>query len=144
MKREMNGFLWESLFKIMLSISWGSKQDSHDFNLNMVMLLLLQWSFSRSWDLATYKESYWLSWVIYYIVPLILRLELQYHFRSSYNNLASLDEKERLRQDRNDIRYLHLLRALIHNQIKFVDFSLKEEGQNPARYRMLVDTVLIH
>ena len=61
------------------------------------------------------------------------------YFRSSYNNLADLDEKERLRQDRNDIRYLHLLRTLIHNQVMLVDPDLKEEGQDPARYRMLVD-----
>ena len=61
---------------------------------------------------------------------------LQCYFRSSYNNLADLDEKERLRQDRNDIRYLHLLRALIHNQVMFIDPDLKEEGQDPALYRM--------
>ena len=60
------------------------------------------------------------------------------YFRSSYNNLANLDEKERQRQDRNDIRYLHLLRALIHNQVMFVDPTLKEEGQDPIRFRLLV------
>ena len=62
-------------------------------------------------------------------------------FRSSYNNLANLDEKERQRQDRNDIRCLHLLRAIIHNQVKLVDPTLKEEGQNPARFRLLVYAV---
>ena len=61
------------------------------------------------------------------------------YFRSSYNNLADLNEKERRRQDRNDIRYLHLLRALIHNQVMLVDPKLKEEGQDPVRFRMLVD-----
>ena len=60
-------------------------------------------------------------------------------FRSSYKNLANLDEKERQRQDRNDIRSLHLLRTLIHNQVMLVDPSLREEGQDPALYRMLVD-----
>ena len=61
--------------------------------------------------------------------------------RSSYNNLADLDEKERQRQDRNDIRYLHLLRALIHNQVMLIDPDLKEEGQDPALYRMSVDII---
>ena len=65
-----------------------------------------------------------------------LQFKLLFYFRSSYNNLADLDEKERQRQDRNDIRYLHLLRALIHNQVMFVDPTLKEEGQNPARFRL--------
>ena len=64
------------------------------------------------------------------------------YFRSSYNNLADLDEKERQRQDRNDIRYLHLLRTLIHNQVMLVDPELKEEGQDPVQYRMLVDVAL--
>lgn len=59
--------------------------------------------------------------------------------RSSFNNLADLDEKERQRQDRNDIRYLHLLRTLIHNQVMLVDPELKEEGQDPILYRMLVN-----
>ena len=40
-----------------------------------------------------------------------------------------------------NIRYLQLLRALIHNQVKFVDDGLKEEGQDPKRFRMLVDVV---
>ena len=62
--------------------------------------------------------------------------------RSSFNNLADLDEKERQRQDRNDIRYLYLLRTLIHNQVMFVDPELKEEGQDPVLYRMLVDVAL--
>ena len=70
-----------------------------------------------------------------------LQYELIFYFRSSYNNLADLDEKERHRQDRNDIRYLHLLRALVHNQVKFVDVTLKEEGQDPTRFRSLVNTV---
>ena len=40
-----------------------------------------------------------------------------------------------------NIRYLQLLRALIHNQVKFVDDGLKEEGQDPKRFRMLVNVV---
>ena len=40
-----------------------------------------------------------------------------------------------------NIRYLQLLRALIHNQVKFVDDGLKEEGQDPKHFRMLVDVV---
>ena len=56
-------------------------------------------------------------------------------FRSSYKNLGDLDERERQKQDRMNIRYLQLLRALIHNQIMFVDNSLKEERQDPALYR---------
>ena len=64
------------------------------------------------------------------------------YFRSSFNNLADLDEKERQRQDRNDIRYLYLLRTLIHNQVMFVDPELKEEGQDPVLYRMFVNVAL--
>ena len=56
-------------------------------------------------------------------------------FRISYKNLGDLDERERQRQDRMNIRYLQLLRALIHNQIMFVDTGLKEERQDPALYR---------
>lgn len=60
------------------------------------------------------------------------------YFRSSYNNLANLDEKQRQKQDSNDIRYLHLLRTLIHNQVMFVDPSLREEGQDPVQFRWSV------
>ena len=42
-----------------------------------------------------------------------------------------------------NITYLHLLRALIHNQVKFVDDSLKEEGQNPKLFRLLVIIVSV-
>ena len=56
--------------------------------------------------------------------------------------LADLDEIERQRQDRNDIRYLHLLRTLIHNEVIFVDPDLREEGQDPALFRMLVNFVM--
>ena len=55
--------------------------------------------------------------------------------RSSYKNVGDLGERERQRQDRMNIRYLQLLRALIHNSVKFVDEGLKEEGQDPALYR---------
>ena len=64
-------------------------------------------------------------------------------FRASYNNLSDLDEKERQRQDKNDIRYLYILRTLIHNQIMLVDPDLKEEGQDPATYRMFVNNAII-
>jgi len=64
-------------------------------------------------------------------------------FRASYNNLSDLDEKERQRQDKNDIRYLYILRTLIHNQIMLVDPDLKEEGQDPAAYRMFVNNAII-
>jgi len=57
-------------------------------------------------------------------------------FRSSYNNLADIDdEKERQKQDRNDIRYLYVLRTIIHNEVMFVDPDLREEGQNPVQFR---------
>ena len=49
--------------------------------------------------------------------------------------MGDLGERERQRQDRMNIRYLQLLRALIHNSVKFVNEGLKEEGQDPARYR---------
>ena len=49
--------------------------------------------------------------------------------------MGDLGERERQRQDRMNIRYLQLLRALIHNSVKFVDEGLKEEGQDPALYR---------
>ena len=56
--------------------------------------------------------------------------------RSSYNNLADIDdEKERQKQDRNDIRYLYVLRTIIHNEIMFVDPDLREEGQDPVKFR---------
>ena len=63
------------------------------------------------------------------------------HFRSSNKNLEDLDERERQRQDKMNIRYLQLLRALIHNQIIFVDNDLKEEGQDPALYRTYASVV---
>jgi len=41
---------------------------------------------------------------------------------SSYINLADItDEKERQRQDSDDIKYLLLLRAIVHNEIKFIN-----------------------
>jgi len=49
--------------------------------------------------------------------------------------LADLDEKERYRQDRSDIRHIQLLRAMIHNEIMFVDPDLREEGQDPVLFR---------
>ena len=51
--------------------------------------------------------------------------------------MANLNKKRRQKQDRTVIRYLQLLRAIIHNEVKLVDPKLKEEGQDPARYRML-------
>ena len=51
--------------------------------------------------------------------------------------MASLNRKQRQKQDCSDIRYLQLLRAMMHNQVKLVDPKLKEEGQDPASYRML-------
>jgi len=53
------------------------------------------------------------------------------------DNLAKCDEKSRQIQDKNDIRYLQVLRALIHNQVKLVDLSLKEKGKDPELYRQL-------
>ena len=61
--------------------------------------------------------------------------------RSSNKNLEDLDERERQRQDKMNIRYLQLLRALIHNQIMFVDNTLKEEGKDPALYRTYANVV---
>lgn len=52
--------------------------------------------------------------------------------------MADIDEKERQRQDISDIRYLRLLRAMIHNEIMFVDPDAREEGQDPALFRKYV------
>ena len=54
--------------------------------------------------------------------------------------MANLNKKKRQKQDRTDIRYLQLLRAIIHNQVKLVDSKIKE--QEPAHYRMLAS--LLH
>ena len=54
--------------------------------------------------------------------------------RSSYNNLANVDEKERQTQDITNIRYLHLLRAMIHNEIMFINPDARK-GQNPDLFR---------
>ena len=58
--------------------------------------------------------------------------------RSSYHNLVDINEKERQRQDTSDIRYLRLLRAMIHNEIMFIDPDAREEGQDPALFRKYV------
>ena len=110
--------LYVCAFLLLIAVAIFQKS-----KLNLVQreLLIALSKFSNMWDY---------SFSCYFI-----------YFRSSYNNLADLDEKERQRQDRNDIRYLHLLRTLIHNQVMFVDPALKEEGQNPAHFRMLVNTV---
>ena len=65
------------------------------------------------------------------------------NFRSSYDNVVNLNKKKRQKQDRSNIRYLQLLRAIIHNQVKLVDPKLKEEGQDPERYRMLDNIYVI-
>ena len=38
----------------------------------------------------------------------------------------------------SDIRYLRLLRAMIHNEVMFVDSAAREEGQNPALFRKYI------
>ena len=61
--------------------------------------------------------------------------------RSSYNNLANTDENERQRQDASNIRYLHLLRAMIHNEIVFINPDIRK-GQNPALFRKYKDLTI--
>ncbi|XP_065909470.1 inositol 1,4,5-trisphosphate-gated calcium channel ITPR1-like [Dysidea avara] len=57
---------------------------------------------------------------------------------SSYDNLAYHNEKERQKQDRNNIKYLHLLRAIIHNEIMFINH---EEEIDPVLYRKLSERI---
>lgn len=49
--------------------------------------------------------------------------------------MADINEKERQKQDTSDIRYLRLLRAMIHNEVMFIDPGAREEGQNPVLFR---------
>ena len=49
--------------------------------------------------------------------------------------MSNNDEKERQRQDISDIRYLRLLRAMIHNEVLFIDPKARKKGQHSALFR---------
>ena len=57
--------------------------------------------------------------------------------RSSYNKLSNTGTEERLRYDTSNIRYLQLLRAMIHNEIMFINPDARK-GQNPATFRKYI------
>ncbi|XP_065883200.1 inositol 1,4,5-trisphosphate-gated calcium channel ITPR1-like isoform X2 [Dysidea avara] len=61
----------------------------------------------------------------------------------SYKQSPTLNEKARRRLENDNIRYLQLLRAIIHNQVMLVDPRLREEGENPVLYRQLCKPVEI-
>ena len=54
--------------------------------------------------------------------------------RSSYNKLSNTGAEEWQRQDISNIRYLHILRAMIHNEMMFINPDARR-GQNPALFR---------
>ena len=49
--------------------------------------------------------------------------------------MATNDEKERQRQDISDIRYLRLLRAMIHNEIMFIDPDTRKKEQHSILFK---------
>ncbi len=51
----------------------------------------------------------------------------------SFNNLESLSEKEREKQDALDIKCLQIMRAIIHNEVVHIDPQLLEDS--PPDYR---------
>ncbi|XP_065894275.1 inositol 1,4,5-trisphosphate-gated calcium channel ITPR1-like isoform X2 [Dysidea avara] len=53
----------------------------------------------------------------------------------SFNTFGSLNESERLAQESNNIKYIQLLRTIVHNEIKHIDPDLREEGNNPKEFR---------
>ncbi|XP_065910466.1 inositol 1,4,5-trisphosphate-gated calcium channel ITPR1-like [Dysidea avara] len=53
----------------------------------------------------------------------------------SSNTFGSLSESERLAQELNNIKYIQLLRTIVHNEIKHIDPKLREEGSNPQEFR---------
>jgi len=55
--------------------------------------------------------------------------------RISFDTFGSLSESERLAQELNNIKYLKLLRTIVHNEIKHTDPMLREEGNNPQEFR---------
>ena len=56
-------------------------------------------------------------------------------YRISSNTFGSLSESERLAQELNNIKYIQLLRTIVHNEIKHIDPKLREEGSNPQEFR---------
>ena len=56
-------------------------------------------------------------------------------YRISFNTFGSLNESERLAQESNNIKYIQLLRTIVHNEIKHIDPDLREEGNNPKEFR---------
>ena len=55
--------------------------------------------------------------------------------RISLKTFGKLNESERLIQEVNNIKYLQLLRTIVHNEIKHIDPELREEGNNPQEFR---------
>ena len=51
--------------------------------------------------------------------------------------MADIDEKERQRQDISNIRYLHLLRGMIHNEIMFINPDARK-GHDPALFKKYI------
>ena len=62
-------------------------------------------------------------------------LQLKY----SYDNFYELNEREKLKQERLDVKSLQLLRGAIHNEILFIDPTLKDK--NPVQYRIELEKV---
>jgi len=56
-------------------------------------------------------------------------------YRVSFDTFGRLSESERLTQEVNNIKYLQLLRTIVHNEIKHIDPELREEGNNPKEFR---------
>ena len=69
-------------------------------------------------------------------LPRILCTKTYIHtFRVSYNNFSHLTEEKQLLFRFHNIKYLQLLRTIIHNEVMYIDSGLKEQGQNPKEYR---------
>ena len=62
-------------------------------------------------------------------------LQLKY----SYDNFYELNEREKLKQERLDVKSLQLLRGAIHNEILHIDPTLKD--RNPVQYRQELENV---
>ena len=61
----------------------------------------------------------------------------------SYNRFSQLTEKEKVHLRLQNVKYLQLLRTIIHNEIMFTDPTLREQGQDPRefrRYTFKIDT----
>ena len=53
----------------------------------------------------------------------------------SSNNFNYLTEKKQLLLRLHNIKYLQVLRTIIHNEIMFTDLKLREQGHNPQKFR---------